>query len=225
MSSIKAVVFDLDGTLLDREKSVQKFIENQYDRIVYSQECVNKMDYIARFIELDRHGYTSKGAVYKQLSQEFDFQNVSFESLVEDYMNQFKYSCVPFQDSDMMLKELKRRGYKLGIITNGYGRFQMDNIKKLGIAHLFTTIVISEWEGLKKPDSDIFLLALERLEVSPSEAIFIGDHPINDIQASNHIGMTSVWKRTDIWGDIEILPDFTIDELSEILSNPMIINN
>lgn len=168
MSSIKAVVFDLDGTLLDREKSVQKFIENQYDRIVYSQECVNKMDYIARFIELDRHGYTSKGTVYKQLSQEFDFQNVSFESLVEDYMNQFKYSCVPFQDSDMMLNELKRRGYKLGIITNGYGRFQMDNIKRLGVAHLFTTIVISEWEGLKKQDSDIFLLALERLKVSPS---------------------------------------------------------
>lgn len=60
MSSMKAVVFDLDGTLLDREKSVQKFIENQYDRIVYSQECVNKKDYIARFIELDRQGYTSK---------------------------------------------------------------------------------------------------------------------------------------------------------------------
>lgn len=124
-----------------------------------------------------------------------------------------------------MLHELKRRKYKLGMITNGYGRFQMDNIERLGIDHLFDTILISEWEGVKKPNPEIFMLALERLGVSSSEAIYMGDHPINDIQASNHVGMTSVWKKTDVWNNIEIEADFTIDELDEILMNPLLIDN
>lgn len=225
MSSIKAIVFDLDGTLLNRDESVRNFIENQFDRIILSQESVNKMNYVTRFIELDRHGYASKETVYRRLTNEFSFHSVSSDRLVEDYMEQFKHSCLPFPDLDMMLNELKQRGFNLGIITNGYGRFQMDNINRLGIAHLFDTILISEWEGIKKPNQDIFLLALERLEVSPSEAIFVGDHPINDIQAPKLVGMKTVWKRTDIWNDMEIAADFTIDGLNELLKNPLLLNN
>ncbi|WP_214795076.1 MULTISPECIES: HAD family hydrolase [unclassified Exiguobacterium] len=224
MSRIKAVIFDLDGTLLNRDESVQKFIKSQYNRIISSVESVNQMDYMARFIELDRHGYVSKDEVYAQLTYDFAFHTVSSDRLLKDYTEQFNYSCVPYPNLSVMLHELKRRKYKLGMITNGYGRFQMDNIERLGIDHLFDTILISEWEGVKKPNPEIFMLALERLGVSSSEAIYMGDHPINDIQASMHVGMTSVWKRTDVWNDIEIEADFTIDELNEILMNPLLID-
>lgn len=225
MSRIKAVIFDLDGTLLNRDESVQKFIKGQYNRIISSVESVNQVDYVARFIELDRHGYVSKEKVYAQLTYDFAFHTVSSDRLLKDYTEQFNYSCVPYPNLSVMLNELKRRKYKLGMITNGYGRFQMDNIERLGIDHLFDTILISEWEGVKKPNPEIFILALERLGVSSSEAIYMGDHPINDIQASNHVGMTSVWKKTNVWNDIEIEADFTIDELNEILMNPLLIDN
>ena len=225
MSRIKAVIFDLDGTLLNRDESVQKFIKGQYNRIISSVESVNQVDYVARFIELDRHGYVSKEKVYAQLTYDFAFHTVSSDRLLKDYTEQFNYSCVPYPNLSVMLNELKRRKYKLGMITNGYGRFQMDNIERLGIDHLFDTVLISEWEGVKKPNPEIFILALERLGVSSSEAIYMGDHPINDIQASNHVGMTSVWKKTNVWNDIEIEADFTIDELNEILMNPLLIDN
>ena len=225
MSRIKAVIFDLDGTLLNRDESVQKFIKDQYNRIISSVESVNQKDYMTRFIELDRHGYVSKDIVYAQLVHDFAFHTVSSDRLLKDYTEQFNYSCVPYPNLKVMLNELKRRKYKLGMITNGYGRFQMDNIERLGINHLFDTILISEWEGIKKPNPEIFMLALERFGVSSSEAIFIGDHPINDIQASKHVGMTAVWKRTGVWNDIEIDADFTIDELNEILNIPLLIDN
>lgn len=45
-----------------------------------------------------------------------------------------------------MLEELKSSNFLLGIITNGYGQFQMDNIKALGIEQYFDVILVSEWE-------------------------------------------------------------------------------
>lgn len=54
---IKAVLFDLDGTLLDRDASVKWFIEEQYERLDKQLGHVLKEKYISRFIELDNHGY------------------------------------------------------------------------------------------------------------------------------------------------------------------------
>jgi putative hydrolase of the HAD superfamily len=51
------------------------------------------------------------------------------------------------------------------MITNGIGKFQMDNIKALGIEKYFKTILVSEWEGFKKPDPNIFFRALKQLHV------------------------------------------------------------
>lgn len=55
-----------------------------------------------------------------------------------------------------MLDELKSFNLKLGIITNGYGQFQLENIKALGIEIDFDLISNSEWEGIKKPILKIF---------------------------------------------------------------------
>lgn len=54
---IKAVLFDLDGTLLNRDESVKMFIERQYDRLYKLVGHIPKEKYMSRFIELDNRGY------------------------------------------------------------------------------------------------------------------------------------------------------------------------
>lgn len=54
---VKAVLFDLDGTLLNRDKSVEKYIVNQYNRLKDFIGHVPKDIYVHRFIELDCHDY------------------------------------------------------------------------------------------------------------------------------------------------------------------------
>lgn len=54
--------------------------------------------------------------------------------------------------------------------------------------------MISEIEGLRKPNIEIFQRAMERLELQPQETIFVGDHPINDVAASINAGMKGIWK-------------------------------
>jgi putative hydrolase of the HAD superfamily len=60
---IKATLFDLDDTLLDRDKSIEPFIRYQYNRIAIG--VVTFQEYRGRFIELDNHGYCDKNELYR----------------------------------------------------------------------------------------------------------------------------------------------------------------
>ncbi|MCM3638744.1 HAD family hydrolase [Sporosarcina luteola] len=215
---IKAAIFDLDGTLLNRDESVKLFIDNQYGRLHRFVGHIPREQFAARFIELDNRGYVWKDKVYQQLVDEFKVTDITWEELLQDYVDEFQNNCVPFLGLIEMLEEIKRMDLKLGIITNGKGQFQMDNIRALGIEHYFDVILVSEWEGIKKPDSQIFERALERLNVSPTESIFVGDHPVNDVEAAKNVGMIGVWKRDLQWNAVEA--DFIVDDLAEV---PLII--
>ncbi|GAA0462276.1 HAD family hydrolase [Alkalibacillus silvisoli] len=212
---IKAVIFDLDGTLLNRDKSVKIFIAKQYKRFNKWVNHVPLEKYITRFIELDNRGYVWKDKVYKQLVDEFGITGLTWEELLQDYVSQFHDSCVPLPNLISTLEKLKDYNIGLGLITNGKGQFQMDNIKALGIDQYFKTILISEWEGIKKPEPEIFQKALGNLNVSPSESIFVGDHPVKDVQASQNVGMKGVWKKDNQWDNVKA--DFIVKDLSEIL--------
>ncbi|PET53635.1 L-2-haloalkanoic acid dehalogenase [Bacillus sp. AFS001701] len=213
---IKAVIFDLDGTLLNRDESVKKFINNQYERLNVWVRHIPKEKYITRFIELDDRGNVWKDKVYQQLTGELDITGITWEDLLQDYISQFKNNCIPFPNLLSMLDELKSNNLILGMITNGKGQFQKDNIKALGIENYFGTILVSELEGIKKPDPKIFKRALEQLNVSPNESIFVGDHPENDVKAAQNVGIKGIWKKDFQWNNIEA--DFTIDDLSELTS-------
>lgn len=210
---IKAVIFDLDETLLNRDSSVRSFIDQQYERLKPNLSHILKENYVHRFIELDNHGYVWKDKVYQQLIKEYSIM-LSPEEMLEDYLQEFKNHCVPFEHLNSMLHNLKKQGLKLGMITNGYGQFQLDNIRALGIENDFDVILISEWEGIKKPNAEIFNRALSKLGVSANESLFVGDHPINDVEAAKKVGMRAVWKRNDARQNVEA--DYIIDHLIEI---------
>ncbi|WLD92302.1 HAD family hydrolase [Alkalihalobacillus sp. AL-G] len=210
---IKAVIFDLDGTLLNRDASVRKFIDDQYDRYIKWVGHVPKKEYTSRFIELDCQGYVWKDKVYQQLIDDYNI-DLLWEVLLRDYVVQFKNHCVPFVNLIPMLERLKSTSIEMGMITNGNGQFQMDNIIALGIEPYFNTILVSEWEGIKKPDPQLFIKSLKQLNVEPDECIFVGDHPINDVKAAKNVGMKAVWKRDEHWGCVEA--DFILNDLSEL---------
>ena len=211
---IKAVLFDLDGTLLNRDESVTRFIDNQYERLIEIVGHIPKETYCRRFIELDNRGYVWKDKVYEQLVREFGVTRLNSGDLLQDYINEFSNHCVPFPNLHNMLQKLKDYDLMLGMITNGYGQFQLDNIKALNIEHYFNTILISEWENIKKPNPKIFEKALKELNVKPHQSVFIGDHPENDVKASKNVGMIGIWKKDVQWEKVDA--DFIIDDLNEV---------
>ncbi|MFS0749286.1 HAD family hydrolase [Oceanobacillus sp. 1P07AA] len=191
---IKAVLFDLDNTLLDRDESINRFIESQYSRLKHMFVDISQHYYVERFIELDNQGYEPKDKVYNVLTQELSLPVFAKDLLYEDYMNNFHQYCVPFPHIFDTLSNLKQSGYQLGIITNGLTDFQWASIKALRIEGFFNVIVISEKERIKKPNPKIFQRALTSLQLLPEEAIFIGDHVENDVKAAENAGLHSIWK-------------------------------
>lgn len=216
---IRAILFDLDGTLLDRDASIKHFLTKQYDRLALRLNKIPKNDYISRFIELDCRGYVWKDKVYQSIVYEFQLQTISWEELLNDYETQFLHSCIPFLNLLETLDILTKEGYLLGIITNGLGTFQRRTIQGLGIEKYFQTILISEVEKVRKPEAEIFLRALRNLGVTPDKSVFIGDHPDTDVMGAKRVGMKSIWKRDLRWEEPEI-SDGIIDDLGEL---PMII--
>jgi putative hydrolase of the HAD superfamily len=211
---VKAIMFDLDETLLNREESLKRFIGDQYNRL-FSGLMVNKEDFSSKFIEWDQHGYVWKDEVYSKIIDYFSLNHFHAEELVQDYLLNFGRHAVPYSGLHHVLSTLKRAGYLLGLITNGREDLQSSTIKALDIEHFFDLILISESFGIKKPDPRIFVHALNELHVEAGDAIYVGDHPNNDIEAAIRCGMTGIWKQTDCWDGQDY--QHSIKELPDLL--------
>ena len=108
-------------------------------------------------------------------------------------------------------------GLKLGLITNGSVRMQSRKLQCLALAPMFDTILISDAEGIGKPDPRIFHRALERLNTSPARSVVVGDHPEVDVAGARAAGMQTIWRR-DPHESRMIDADGVIDELSDLLT-------
>lgn len=212
---VQSVLFDLDGTLLDRDTSIEQFISAQYNRLAIHLSHIPKIDYVTKFIELDCQGHVWKDKVYQDLVTEFKIEGISWQELLADYEIQFQFYCVPFPFLIEMLDRLKQQDYLLGIITNGRGEFQARAIEGLGIRDYFDVILISEVELVRKPQVEIFNRAINRLGVLASNSVFVGDNPEADILGAKSAKMRAIWKRSSHFLEVQAA-DATIDELKEI---------
>ena len=83
------------------------------------------------------------------------------------------------------------------------------------------TVVISEREGIRKPDPKIFIRAAERVRVPPQQCLFVGDNPEADIGGALAAGMQAVWRRGAIpWPEgLRCSPTATVEALSALLGS------
>jgi putative hydrolase of the HAD superfamily len=193
VAKIAAVLFDLDETLLDRTQSLTRFALAQYQRFSRHFQHIPPEPFLRRFMELDAHGTVWKDRVYHQLLAELEITAVGWEELLNDYVANFAAACVGFPHLHATLDALAVQGYKLGIVTNGRSPFQERNIAALGIRHYFDTVLVSEAEGVRKPDPEIFLRAAARLRTHPDQVVFVGDNPQTDIAGAQRCGMQVIW--------------------------------
>lgn len=126
---------------------------------------------------------------------------------------------------DEVLAELKRKGYKLGIITNTVTSREehvRTALRKIDVEKYFDVILTSVDVGHEKPDERIFMTALRSLKVKTHEAIMVGNRVDTDIVGGNRMGMKTVllkWNKRyneRITSDEE-KPAHTINSLRELL--------
>ena len=216
LANVQAVIFDLDGTLLDRRLSFELFVRDQWKRFAAFLQTVDQEHYVQTLIELDRDGYAPRKELFTGMIAQFELPPGLAETLLKDYRAAFPNACVLFPDALHTLSSLRASGLKLGLITNGSVRMQSRKLECLALSPRFDSILISDAEGISKPDPQIFHRALRRLSADAARAVFVGDHPEVDVAGARAAGMQAVWRR-----DPRVLriveADAAIDELGDLL--------
>lgn len=187
----KVLLFDLDQTILNRNESLNKFLNWQIN-FMQLVPLKFKESFIQRFIELDDNGRVWKDQVYSQLIQEFNITNYSTDDLLNTYTQDFNKFSIAFDQAEQIIKSLHLNGYILGLISNGKSPFQEHNFYALGLQEYFSILVVSEAIGLRKPEPEIFLYACQQLNCATTDCIFIGDNPTADITDAKNVGMHTI---------------------------------
>ncbi len=128
----------------------------------------------------------------------------------------------PYGDAIEVLKILKHRGLRLGIITAGMEIKQAEKIYRLGlheiVAHDF--MFITDHIGIAKTNPKLYMRACRKAGASPEEVMYIGDNPPVDIDVPAKLGMQTILSRRGgkyISTQGEMTPTYTVDNFYDVL--------
>jgi putative hydrolase of the HAD superfamily len=217
--ALQAILFDLDDTLIDRRATMPKYAEKFLADFADALPELTVDEVEKAIVEADGGGYRGRDK-FHDLQEALPWtKRQAVETLIEHWNTEFPRVVQPMAGLFTLLNQLSVRGYKLGLITNGTSERQNAKLDLLGIRDYFDVTLISAEVGYEKPDPLIFLLALEALGVEAEEAIYVGDHPRNDVEGADFAGITPVWRRgCHPWPEDRAEPEHQFVTLAEFLA-------
>ncbi|MBQ6478224.1 MAG: HAD family hydrolase [Erysipelotrichaceae bacterium] len=191
---IKAILFDFDGTLSNRQMNAylmyRDFLKSYFPDL-------NEIEFEA--VLQDMLTYDCNGIMDMHLRL-IPFRNKYRDLLpddLEEKLTEFSlknmYRFTVLKDETIEVLEKLKGKYKLGILSNGNPFSQHHKISQVKIEDYFDTILVSGDLGIHKPDVKIFEYAAEQLGVRCEECLMVGDVFSSDILGAIKAGMLPVW--------------------------------
>jgi putative hydrolase of the HAD superfamily len=217
---IKAVIFDLDNTLVDfmamKRQAVDAAINAMIDAGLQLsfEEAKDRIDriYKERGIEFQN--------VFDQLLYDV-FKKVDYKILsagVIAYRRAREAALVPYPHIYMTLTKLLKMGLKLAVISDAPAREAWLRLSYLNFHHLFDLVLTFDDTGERKPSPAPFKKALKLLDLKAQEALMVGDWAERDMVGAAKVGMKTVFaKYGDTFGTVETHADYDIDDISELI--------
>ena len=223
MPKIKAVFFDVDDTLYDSTLQAETARKNAIKAMIGAGLNLSEQEAMKSLKRIVKKFGSNYPRHFHELLKESGHDNnphIIAAGLVAYHNTKLTY-LVPFRDTVPTLLSLRDRNYKLGVITNGLAVKQWEKLIRLGVQHVFDVVIISKETGLKKPDPEIFRLALKEIGCKPGEAAMLGDRVDRDIAGANEVGMLTVQlmkgRRRNPPKDPKEEPDYVVPDLRDIL--------
>lgn len=236
LGKVKAVIFDYIGTLVNCTGYSMDASKNKlYTALVDEGFKVDKNGFLEAY---SRAHEKYRVVRYRQLRE------VTNAVWVAEALNEIGYKVTPedahvkaalnvffkdFIDSLQLragaLKLFEKAAVhgKVGLLSNfTYAPVVYFSLNQLGVSRYFNTVVVSEENGWRKPSPHIFKDALDRLQVTADEAVYIGDSPLEDVKGAKDAGLRVVFVRSQFYSLKDLVkssqtPDFTAKNLSEVL--------
>ncbi|MEO0446989.1 MAG: HAD family hydrolase, partial [Verrucomicrobiota bacterium] len=184
-SDVRAIIFDLDNTLYDRDANVRSWLESVFEDAAVVEEVM----------DFDNSGFVTRSAFY-----DFVMERVEWAEEPLEVKRRFQRGVLDSVTGDpqvaSMIERLAKR-YHLGVLTNGETEYQLGKFRSLGLDAWFSAkdVIATHSIGRDKPDPEAFEAILSAMDREAEETLFVGDNPVNDIAGAQAKGMMTCWIR------------------------------
>jgi len=208
---MKLVVFDFDDTLEDFRpakhkvaKLLTKHIKKKYNIDNFGEE----------FNQFEEHqlkiGMRTKN--YKLYARELwmklilakhgiKINNKEADKLKDFYWLNINKIIKPMKHAQVVLKTLKKRGYKIALLTDSDGtkKIKLDRIKITGILKYLDVIAYADDLKTTKPEKKFYNYIFKKLKTKPDKMFMVGDKPEFDLKLAKKLGFTTIWIKHGDW--------------------------
>ncbi len=217
---IKAVIFDLDNTLVDFMGMKRQAVSAAIDSMIDAGLNLPRDEVQARIDAI----YSERGIEFQNVFDQLlygVFQKVDYKILsagIIAYRRAREAALVPYPHVNMTLVSLVKRGIKLAVVSDAPAREAWLRLCYLNFHHVFDHVITYEDTGERKPSAAPFLRALGLLGVTPAETLMVGDWAERDIVGAAQVGITTVFARYgDTFGTVQSNARYELNDVSELL--------
>lgn len=213
MTQIRAVIFDLDGTLVDHVGSATKALEGWLPEL---GATLTEELRAAWFVAEEKHfpAWRAREITFAEQRRRRlrDFlplidSPVGIDAELDDvfagYLSHYEAAWTCFDDAQETLEEISRLPIKAAVLTNGTDEQQHAKLKKVGLAGRFSHVFTAESLGAAKPDLSTYLSVCEALNVEVHRALHVGDVYALDVTAPREAGLQAVYLDRDDAGPLD----------------------
>ena len=217
---IKAVIFDLDNTLVDfmamKNQAIDAAIHAMRDAGLglSTEEIRKRIDaiYAERGIEFQ--------SVFDQLLYD-EFSKVDYKILASGiiaYRRAREAALVLYPHVYLTLIGLMKMNLKLAVVSDAPSREAWLRLCYLNLHHLFDAVVTFDDTKIRKPNPEPFVEALKRLGLRAEECLMIGDWAERDMVGAAQVGMKTIFARYgDTFGTIVSHADYEVDDITQVV--------
>jgi len=199
---ISGILLDLDNTIYEYEPlhkiALQRSIE--YIAKVANIDSYAALEYFTKARKFVNQSLCNTASCHNRLlyfQKLFELLNINTMNYALDsynvYWNATLDGLVLDRDAEYFLQSIKSQNIKICVVTDLTAHIQFRKIEKLKLAKYIDYIVTSEEVGAEKPDSKMFELALEKLNLNKNEVCMVGDNYKKDCLGANESGILSFW--------------------------------
>lgn len=202
---MKAVLWDIDGTLLDFGQAENYAMKKCFDILgmgVCTDEMVERYAVINNkyWERLERNEITKQEVLVGRFREFFETEGLSIEKAVpfnKEYQMRLGDKVFFKDDSALLVKELKGRKIAQYAVTNGTLEAQRRKLAASGLDQLFDGVFISDEIGIEKPNIGFFKHVFDSIPnaktIEKNEIMIVGDSLTSDIQGGNNAGIVCCW--------------------------------
>ena len=217
MKNLKAIIFDAYGTLFDVNSAAKKC----KDRIG------NKWENFANYWRTTQLEYTWLRSL---MNKHKDFWQITEDSL-DKSMKKFQidhsmrvellelYKILsPYPETKTTLEQLKKRNYKIAILSNGTPSLLNDLVEKNDMKNFFDDIFSIEEVGIFKPSSKVYDIPIKKYKINKGEVVFLSSNTW-DISGGGNFGYNCLWvnRNNDVFDNLDYSPKYELKNLKELL--------